>query len=167
MKKILKTVSNVLSFTIVSVMILILIANLYLLIAREVMGNRNATFLGFTSAVVLTGSMEETISPNDMVIVHTQKDYKVDDIVMYSTDSSTVTHRIIELKENGYITKGDANNTDDGTIPNERIIGKVVLIVPKVGVTISFLLSPLGMLLLLIVLILMIELPLLIRSRKK
>ena len=41
-----------------------------------------------------------------------------------------VTHRIIEKNENGYITKGDANNTnDEGTIYENVIRGKLFLII--------------------------------------
>lgn len=165
MSKPLKIVLKVFSIVLISVMSLILFSNVYLLIARKVTGNQNATVFGFTSAVVLTGSMENAISPNDMVIAHKQDDYAVNDIVMYKGNTSTVTHRIIKLVENGYITKGDANNTDDGKIPKEQIIGKVILIIPSIGAVISFFQKPLGMLMLILILFIMIEVSSIIKRK--
>lgn len=167
MPKPFKTVLKVFSIVLISVMSLMLLANLYLLFERKVNGNQNATVFGFTSAVVLTGSMEAAISPNDMVIVHKQADYEVNDIVMYEGNVSTVTHRIIKLGENGYITKGDANNTDDGEISRERIIGKVILIIPSIGRVILFFQTPLGMLVLLLILFMMIEISSIIKRKKQ
>lgn len=165
MKRVTKAILKVLSILFVGITAVVLVSNIYILAARRITGNPNPTVFGFTSAVVLTGSMEDTILPNDMVIVHRRPEYEVNDIVMYRGNSSTVTHRIIELGENGYITKGDANNTDDGEIPRERVVGKVICIIPRVGAVISFFQAPLGMLILVLVLLLIIELPSLIKRK--
>ena len=85
-----------------------------------------------------------------MVIVHKQDSYEYRDVVAYEGNSIPVTHRIIEVKvEDGktyYKTQGDANNTDDGFIPEERIIGKVITVLPGVGGLQRFLTSPTGFL---------------------
>lgn len=155
-----KLARSVLSGILTAVLILIILANVYILVVRNVKGIQNATIFGFTSAVVLTGSMHGTIEPNDMIITKSQKSYQVGDIVMYDGGSSTVTHRIIEVTKEGYLTKGDANNTDDQIpIPEEKVIGKVVCIIPKIGSVISFFSTPLGMLILVLILFLMIEVP--------
>ena len=116
--------------------------------------------LGFSSAVVLTGSMAEAIQPDDVIITHRQDAYKVGDIVTYQTGTMSVTHRIIAVHENGYRTKGDANNTDDGAdIPQNAVVGKVVLVIPKIGAVIRFVRTPAGVLSLLAVIGLLLELP--------
>lgn len=160
---------KVLNGVITAVLILVICANVYTLIAKKITGNHGITVFGFSSAVVLTGSMADTIEPNDMIITKSQKSYSVGDIIMYEENSVTVTHRIIEITENGYLTKGDANNTDDGTpIPQEKIVGKVIVTIPKIGSLISFFTTPLGMLILVLVLFLAIELPSLInRTNQK
>ena len=113
-----------------------------------------------SSAVVLTGSMSGTIEPDDFIITHKQSDYMVGDIVMYQTGGTPVTHRIISENEKGYRTKGDANNTDDGTdIPKEDVVGKVVLVIPKIGAAIRIVRTPIGMLGLFTAIILIAELP--------
>ena len=104
--------------------------------------------------------MSGTIEPDDLIITHKQSDYIVGDIVMYQTGTTPVTHRIISETEKGYRTKGDANNTDDGTdIPKEGVVGKVVLVIPKIGAAIRFVRTPIGMLSLFAAIILITELP--------
>lgn len=138
----------------------VLLANLYRLVAREIFKVKAPTVFGYSSAVVLTGSMSGTIEPDDFIITHEQSDYRVGDIVMYQTGSTPVTHRIISETKKGYRTKGDANNTDDGTdIPKEGVVGKVVLVIPKIGAAIRFVRTPIGMLSLFAAIILITELP--------
>ena len=138
----------------------ILLANLYRLAAREIFKVKDPTVFGYSSAVVLTGSMSGTIEPDDFIITHKQSDYTVGDIVMYQTGGTPVTHRIVSESDKGYRTKGDANNTDDGTdIPKENVVGKVVLVIPKIGAVIRLVRTPIGMLSLFAAIILITELP--------
>ena len=138
----------------------VLLANLYRLAAREIFKVKAPTVFGFSSAVVLTGSMSGTIEPDDFIITRKQSDYTVGDIVMYQTGGTPVTHRIISENEKGYRTKGDANNTDDGTeIPKEDVIGKVVLVIPKIGAAVRLARTPIGMFGLFAAIILIVELP--------
>ena len=139
---------------------IVLLANLYRLAAREIFKVKSPTVFGYSSAVVLTGSMSGTIEPDDLIITRKQSDYMVGDIVMYQTGGTPVTHRIISENEKGYRTKGDANNADDGTdIPKEDVVGKVVLVIPKIGAAIRLARTPIGMLSLFAAIILIAELP--------
>lgn len=137
----------------------VLFFNVYSFIARAATDNPYPLIFGYGTAVVLSGSMEEAISVNDLVVYRQQDSYEVGDIVSYNTGSSLVTHRIVELSETGFITKGDANNTPDSPILPEQIVGKVVLVVPGVGAAIEFAQSPLGMMILIGVLMLAVVLP--------
>lgn len=62
-----------------------------------------------------------------------ERSLNVGDIVVYKSGKTTVTHRIINIKEGGVITKGDNVPMDDGFIPFEAIEGKVVERIPWVG----------------------------------
>ena len=139
---------------------IVLLANLYRLAAREIFKVKSPTVFGFSSAVVLTGSMSGAIEPDDLIITRKQSDYIVGDIVTYQTGGTPVTHRIISENEKGYRTKGDANNTDDGTdIPKGEVVGKVVLVIPKIGAAIRLVRTPIGMLSLFAAIILITGLP--------
>lgn len=89
---------------------------------------------GYSMFSVATGSMEPVIKQNDLIIVHRQKTYQVDDIVTFKSEKAYVTHRIVSKRGNTIITKGDANNTKDVDIDRSAIIGKVVKILPHAGV---------------------------------
>jgi signal peptidase len=128
---------------------LLLIFNLITMVMRIVTGKSYATVFGITTAIVITGSMEPTISINDMVIIKEQNGYMVNDIITYLSDNgSLVTHRLIETTNDGYITKGDFNNTVDTEAPisEDKVVGKVILTIPKIGLVIGYLKTPLGML---------------------
>lgn len=128
------------------VFVLLLIFNWYFIAARALTG-KNATLFGYSAAVVVSGSMTGTIDVDDMVIIHRQDSYSCGDIITYKSNSSLVTHRIQEITDDGYITKGDANNTPDAEVVTEdKIVGSVVTVIPKVGLLVSALRTPLGIL---------------------
>lgn len=102
--------------------------------------------LGYSSAVVLSGSMSGTIEVNDLVIIHRQETYTPGDIITYRSGSSLITHRIVELTPGGFITKGDANNTrDTHPVAPAQIVGRVVAVIPRMGSFIAWLRTPLGL----------------------
>ncbi len=97
--------------------------------------------LGVHPAIVGSGSMRPTIDVGDIVIVKKVNisDIHVGDIIQYySNEGYTVTHRVIKMYElpNGtvmIVTKGDANDIPDKPFKADRVIGKVVFVIPKVG----------------------------------
>lgn len=88
---------------------------------------------------VATGSMEPTISVGDAVIVSScdTNDLNVGDIISYSSGGEIVIHRIVRKNETDgvcFITKGDANNSEDiSPVSAEQVLGKVVAVIPKLG----------------------------------
>ena len=76
---------------------------------------------------IVTGSMEEDIHVGDYVLIFKKNDYKVGEIVTYEKEDYYITHRVIRKDGNSYVTKGDANNTEDEEINKSSIIGKVIL----------------------------------------
>jgi len=161
-----KVVFKIVRFLVVTLLVLFILINAIFIIRGLTSGQEMPMVFGYGKAVVATGSMEPAIAPGDMIIFHEQENYKVGDIVVFEAENF-VTHRIIETTENGFITQGDANNTDDGEILREQMIGKVVLIVPKVGYAVDFVKSPFGILVLVLGLLALIEVPNLISRKSK
>ena len=158
-------VLRILIFVIVAV---ILIGNIYIAAAKSIFKKSNPTFLGFSSSVVLTGSMSPSIEPDDLVITKKQGSYLEGDIITFLSEGTSVTHRIVSANDDGYSTKGDANNTEDGSpVKIESVTGKVVLIIPKVGRLIGFIRTPIGVLCFLGLTVLIVELPSIAGSIKK
>ena len=147
-KRIFFAVLKILKIAACVIILLLLILQLYMLIMQKVFKKENAAIFGFRAAVVLTGSMESAVSPGDLIITEKCADYAVGDIVTYMTDGGeSITHRIVRTTAEGYITKGDANDSEDAdTVKTEAVAGKVVLTVPHIGHAVLFLKTPAGLL---------------------
>jgi signal peptidase I len=98
----------------------------------------------FKTFVVQSGSMEPSIMTGDIIVIMPQSLYKESDVVTFKGgEERVITHRITEFLDSGdsssFITKGDANReTDTEIVLLERIIGKVVLVIPKLGYFVTF-----------------------------
>jgi len=121
---------------------------LYSLFETVILKKKYVNIGGYTFFVVSSGSMSGSIDVNDVVIVKITKDYEVNDIVTYTHKNYFITHRIISIKDDLIITKGDINNTEDDPITEKDIIGKVVFTFPS-----STILKIIGLILLLIVIV--------------
>jgi len=161
-----KKIFDIISKVIIGILAVILLINTYTIIARKVFKVPQPTVFGYSYAVVISGSMEPAISVNDMVFAKAQKEYNVGDVVTFYTGRSMVTHRIIEKAEDGFITKGDANNSPDlEPVPKEAIVGRIVYTLPNVGEYLLFMQSPLGMMILVLVALLIIEWPIIFKKK--
>ncbi len=159
MQKNLKRGGRILQGLLTAMLAILLLANVGMTVARAA-GVENPTVFGWSWAVVLSGSMEPAIAVDDLVITRATDDYAVGDVVMYDGGNSVTTHRIVGETAEGYVTRGDANNTDDpAPVPAEKIVGEVVGVIPRAGRVIGFLRTPLGLMLLLFAGLAMIVLP--------
>jgi len=112
---------------------IVLLANISTLLSIEKIKQGGHVKFGYACAIVKSGSMEPDLSVNDFVIIKKGgNSYETGDIITYLSDYDLlVTHRIVNTSADGYITQGDANNTDDGEIPKQRILGKVIFAIPS------------------------------------
>ena len=103
---------------------------------------------GYFCAIIGSGSMEPTVFVNDMLLVKGDASYRAEDIITYvSPRGNLITHRVTEVLDYGYIAQGDANNIPDEEISGQRVLGKVVFVLPRAGAVIYGLLSPAGIIL--------------------
>ena len=72
--------------------------NVYFANAQSLAGNKLPMPLGFGVAVVLSGSMEPTLSVNDVIIVRESESYNINDIVVYDSGREMIVHRIKERR---------------------------------------------------------------------
>ena len=158
--KIFKIIGHILSILVTVILALLLCANLYTILTKNLLGISQPSIFGFSAAVVISGSMSPEIEVNDVVIIRSTGDYAVGDTVTYESGGTLITHRIIDVTERGYITQGDANNAPDIDIPTDsEVVGEVVAVIPKVGIFIEFLHTPFGMTVLILCGMLMLLLP--------
>lgn len=137
MKLIEKLIKIILNIVIAFISILVILA-IYNFIQLNILKQSYNTFLGFSIFNISSGSMKETIQINDIIIVKEEENLKKGDIITFFQDDQIITHRIIEILDDGsFITKGDANNSKDSKVNKQNVIGKVIKILPKGGVWIQ------------------------------
>lgn len=118
--------------------------SIYSINAARLSGNRFPMPLGFGASVVLSGSMEPSLSVGDLLIVVPTEELAVGDVVVYTSSGAAIVHRIIEIDtESGTaVTRGDANNASDDPIPLTAIKGKVVYAIPLLGYAVEAIKTP-------------------------
>lgn len=152
MKNTLNRILKIISSAIFVILVLLIISILVYVIKVRYLASQNRLGEVRTNFyTILTQSMVPNIYPGDVVVTYKNmnNEYKNGDILTYSSDLNggiNITHRIIETyKINGqysYKTKGDNNSVPDSEIvKGERVLGKVVLKIPKVGFFQQFLVS--------------------------
>ena len=115
------------------------------------------------SYVVLSGSMEPTISAGDVIIVNSVAASQIEqgDVITYGGERPT-THRVVGVTQQdggpAFRTQGDANeDPDPGVVPASEVKGKVMsiggalFVIPYVGYVIQFANTSIGFALLFVV----------------
>lgn len=137
MKLIEKLLNIILNFTFIIVILSIMLI-FYSYIQLNILKQEYNTFFGFSIFNISSGSMKETIQIDDIIIIKEENRLNKGDIITFFQDDQIITHRIIEILDDGnFITKGDANNSKDSKVYKQNVIGKVVKIIPRGGVWIK------------------------------
>lgn len=148
MKKIFGGIKIALQIVLCVCIAVMLVFNICAMVQRA-QGKQMPVVFGYSFAVVVSGSMEPAIQIGDVVVIKSQKDYQKDDVITFcdTLTGDYVTHRIILVSEDGkFLTKGDANNTDDKlAIPQDAVVGKVIAVWRGAGKAIQKMQTPLGM----------------------
>lgn len=150
MKNLLNRIFKIISSAIFVILIIIIVLILAYVIRVKYLasqGRLGEARLNFYT--ILTQSMVPTIYAGDVVVTYKNMDnkYQNGDILTFTSDINggiNITHRIKDTYVvNGkysYKTKGDNNSTADNEIvKGERVLGKVVLKIPKIGFLQQFL----------------------------
>lgn len=141
--------------------IIILFLCIYIIYQKFILKKNNIDLFGFKTFIVLTGSMEPTISINDLILIKEVKEdeIKVNDIITFhlNNSNSTITHRIVEKFEidgtTYYKTKGDNNNANDSDkITYKNIDGLYIFKMNKVGVILTEIFTGTGLIILFLIL---------------
>jgi signal peptidase I len=96
--------------------------------------------LGWSPSVVVTGSMEPSIAPGDIVVTAPVEpaELRLGYVIRFKDPSDShpyLLHRLIKINPDGtLVTKGDANQSEDSTpVPTANVTGVARLRVPLIG----------------------------------
>ena len=108
--------------------------------------------------IVQSGSMEPAIHTGSVVVVRPEASYKAGDVITFGDagKEKTTTHRVVDLEvaagKTYFITKGDANKTEDtNRVSEDKVIGRVQASIPYTGYLLAAAKEPAGFALLVIV----------------
>lgn len=118
-------------------LLLILIPLCSMLIQKYIQKKDVPMFMGYAWLIVLTPSMTGYADQGDLIIIKKADEYFFNDVITYVEKKGElpVTHRVVEVdKEAGtYTTKGDTNKDYDDPVSADKVYGKVVAVIPHVG----------------------------------
>ena len=158
-KKVVHFIATVLMYSISLIMIIVFLIFIINFIDKQhnIKANNSKKDL-FSAYTIVSPSMVPAINVLDVVVtmrVDEPTDLKKGDIITFnSTDyrysGVLVTHRIVDIEETSsgeylFTTKGDNNNTQDSSrISFDKIYGRVLFRIPKIGYIQYYLSSVLG-----------------------
>jgi signal peptidase len=109
-----------------------------------------ASYVLAQRTIVVSGeSMEPTMHTGDIVFVWPESSYEVGSVVVYRVpegqpgEGTAVIHRVTGHQGNKMILQGDNNDSIDPWNPTaDDIVGKRVVLIPKIGIYLAFLRRP-------------------------
>lgn len=134
----LKVISNIL-MVILGIIVLIVV---YTFINLKILNHKYVSVFSYTLFQIASNSMAPEITTDDLILVKVTKDVKKGDVITFMDGDNLITHRVVEVNGPSYITKGDANNTNDKTVLESQIVGKVVKVLPNFGVWYKVITTP-------------------------
>ena len=146
---------------------------MFILLAGIVLDTYLPGVIGFKSYWVISASMETEYQVGCLVYVKQDDVDSIntgDVITFHISENNLVTHRVVEKDSirGGFITKGDANEVNDGgLVTYDSVVGKVMFDIPMLGYVSSFMSSLYGKCVVIGVLIVMMALEILYNRMEK
>ena len=122
--------------------LIIFVLVIYGYVEKYVLKKDYINYFGYTIFEVASGSMAPTINVGDIVVVKLTKDIKKDDIITYKENNYFITHRVIKIDGDKIVAKGDYNDSIDKDVNLCDVLGKVIKVVPGVGIWKNVLKNP-------------------------
>lgn len=117
-------------FGILSILLLVGLIALVIFQTITLKDNKPTKLFNKYYSQVITASMEPSIKTGSYITYKEMESYKEGDIIVFIASDKLVAHRIEEVINDKFITRGDANQTNDfiefGYIGKDQVVGKVV-----------------------------------------
>lgn len=109
---------KVLSISFLTFMVFLLIINFLMLF--------DMPFFGYKIYKISSKSMEPNLKYNDFILIKEKADFKENDIITFKVENKYITHRVVEIKDERIITKGDAVDFNNDPISKDMVAGKMI-----------------------------------------
>lgn len=161
-----KTLVKILNVAVTALLLVVIVGASFLALSARSSKDRIPTVAGRKVLNVLSGSMEPNIHTGDVIVVRPLapgEEPQEGDIITFKAplqgggQDVLITHRVVGAilvngKATAWMTKGDANDSEDLTpVTPDRIVGVYSWRVPYFGYVANFLRKPVGIILMLVV----------------
>lgn len=93
-----------------------------------------ALVLGWQPVAITSGSMSPLIRAGDVVLLDPSAPVETGSVITYPRGDGLETHRVVDVGDDGYVTRGDANGAPDRSpVAPDQVLGAGRLVVPLVG----------------------------------
>lgn len=136
--------------------------------AREWQNTETPVLLGYTAAVVQAEENASGLEVGSLVLLKAPEDYAIGDRVASRSGGETVFGTVFTEKDGRYwLFDAAAGRVRPGSIPAQQMLGAVAAIIPAAGSFLDKAASNTGLLVLVGAGVLLAELPVFLRPRKK
>ncbi|MBQ8566664.1 MAG: signal peptidase I [Clostridia bacterium] len=130
---------RIILFVLISVL---LGGGIYTINASNVGNNQMPMPFGLGLGVVMSGSMEPVLSINDVILVKSQDEYHLGEIVVYQANGELIVHEIIKIDGEEITTQGRVTGSPDDPISIKDVKGKVILTLGGLGIVVKIIKMP-------------------------
>lgn len=150
-------IANVLGGILCIIFIPIILCNTMLIVRSYTDSDHLPMVFGYSPIIVLSGSMYPTFDAGDMIVLEKvdPETIEVGDVICYFAEEgkdTAITHRVMDVQTNEdgepvFVTKGDANNTEDRVVVSyESVQGRYTgIAISGLGELALNLQTPIGM----------------------
>lgn len=143
---ILKLILGIINF----ILIVIIVLNVLILLSTFVAKSSYPTILDYSYHKMDINDSENHLNNGDLLIIDARKAYEINNIVMFQDNKKTAAGKIIDLDDKNVIIN---SNNQDLTIKKEKVIGPMLINIPKLGFIIDIILKPVTLAISVVVLI--------------
>ncbi len=114
--------------------ILIILLAIYLVIFIPILWN-------YHPLIIVSGSMEPILKVGGILYYHPKKvdEFKKNEILVFKSKKHIISHRIVDISNKEFITKGDANKKVDSFKVSSQILGEGTnFSIPLIGYYVDF-----------------------------
>lgn len=118
------------------ILCIIISFEIYIIYQSSIENNKYIDNLPFKMLVVESDSMYPKLKTGDIIVVTHTKLARVnkDDMISFYKNGDIITHQVVETIDNKIlVTKGTYNKLIDEPVTEENYIGKVKIIIPRLG----------------------------------
>ena len=139
-------VLKIIKYFLITVLTLLALICMWVFVQTLTKPNEVPSIFGYKPFIVLSGSMETELYRGDLAIVKEVdvNSLKENDIIAFKDkDNYVVTHRIVKIEKDKFITKGDNNNKEDSDpVSKSKIEGLCVYKISGLGSVLLVLQKP-------------------------